>query len=243
MNYENMLTLQSRLGNYDAATLLDVGVGRGDFLKFVINSFHSWKSAAGIDNDPEALQLAKKEFEDSQVILVLGSALAMPFMDNYFDTVTMSNALHHIENLTTLFSETARICKPKGMVIINEMINESYSDVHENYMLYHRFISDIDNQQGKYHRETYALKEMLSLIKTPRFQLIDYFIHAEAAGDIMDKKEIEKISDRMRRKVALLRGSDYYYFYENKANEIINRFMKTGILRPRHATFILQVLD
>jgi len=241
MNYENMLTLKNRIGKYDAGSWLDVATGRGDFLKFALGSFHSWNSIAGIDNDPEPLLMAKEQLTDTPVILVMGSALEMPFTNGYFDTVTMSNALHHIENLPRLFSETARVCRKKGLVIINEMLNEDNTAFGETYMLYHRLISDIDNQHGRYHRDTYTLKEMLSLVDTEHFQLADYFVHAEVADNVMNQEEIEAISERLRKKVALLKGSDYYYFFENKAREVINIFFKNGIHRPRHATFLINV--
>jgi len=240
MNYENMLTLKSRFGNFDAGSLLDVAVGRGDFLKFALGSFRSWTSVAGIDIDPQSLEQAQRQFSNTPVILVLSSALSMPFTDKYFDTITMSNALHHIEDLNSLLAETARVCKPNGLVIINEMLNEDNPAVEETYMLYHRLISDIDNHQGNYHRETYTLREMLTLINISKFQLTDYFIHAEVSGDKMDTAEIEAIAERLKRKVELLKGSDFYYFYENKARETINHLRKTGIHRPRHATFMLQ---
>jgi len=242
MNYENMLTLKSRIGNYDAGSLLDVAVGRGEFLKFALGSFRSWRSAAGIDIDPESLQLACREFSNSSVILVLGSALSMPFTDHYFDTVTMSNTLHHIETLPPLFHEIARICKPHGLLVINEMLNENYSETQETYVLYHRFIADADNQMGRYHHEPFTLKELLNFVKSNDFQLLDYFIHNEITSDIMNDAEIESMSVRLKNKVALLKGSDYYYFYENKAQDIINRFRKTGIQRPRHVTFMLQTV-
>jgi ubiquinone/menaquinone biosynthesis C-methylase UbiE len=240
MNYDNMLTLKSRLGHINAETLLDVGVGRGEFLRFALKSFHSWKRVVGIDTDTESLQAAKNEFRDSPVILILDSALSMPFTHGYFDTITMSNILHHIENIPSLFNEVTRVCKSKGMVIINEMLNENYAELQESYLLYHKFVTDLDNHLGCYHRETYTLKEILSLIKPHSFQLLDYFIHSEESGDTMDQTEIEAMSDRLRKKVAGLKGSDYYYFYENKSREIINRFIKTGIHRPRHATFFLE---
>lgn len=240
MNYENMLALKGRIGNYDAGSLLDVAVGRGEFLKFALGSFRSWRSAAGIDIDQESLKSACQEFSGSSVILVLGSALAMPFTDHYFDTVTMSNTLHHMEAHSSLFAETLRVCKSKGLFIINEMVNENYSDMQETYMLYHRFIADVDNQQGRYHREPYAIKELLSIIKTEDFQLLDYFIHSEISGDTLNNAEIDALTERLKKKLALLRGTDYYYFFENKAQEIINRLNKTGLHRPRHATFFLQ---
>jgi|WetSurMetagenome_2_1015567.scaffolds.fasta_scaffold321489_2 ubiquinone/menaquinone biosynthesis C-methylase UbiE len=240
MNYENMHTLKSRLGNYDAGSLLDIAVGRGDFLRFALGSFHTWKSAAGIDLDPESLRIAAMEFSNTSVILILGSALNMPFTGSYFDTVTMSNALHHIEALQPLFTETGRVCKARGLIVINEMLNESHSLLQESYMLYHRLLADVDNQLGHFHREPFTLKELLSIIKTSGFDMIDYFIHEETTGDYLNREEMDAMSERLKKKVLLLRGSDYYYFYENKAREIINRLTGTGVHRPRHITFMLQ---
>src|SRR5512133_37281 len=242
MNYEKMLTLKDRISNIEAGAFLDVAVGRGDFLKFALDSFHSWKSAAGIDNDHEQLIQSQQLFAGTPVVLVLASALSMPFTDGYFDTITLSNALHHIDNLPTLFTEIARVCRHKGQVIINEMLNENNTAIDQNYMLYHKLISDIDIHQGHYHRETYTLKELSAMISIPQFQMTDYFIHSETSGDKMDTKEIDAIAERLKRKVATLKGSDYYYFYENKAREVINIFLKKGIHRPRHVTFLLQVI-
>jgi ubiquinone/menaquinone biosynthesis C-methylase UbiE len=235
-----MLTLKSRISAYDAGSLLDVAVGRGDFLKFAINSFRSWHRAAGIDVDAETLQQAGNVFANSPVILILASALNMPFTDQYFDTITLSNTLHHIEKLQLLFNETARVSKQHGLIVINEMLNESYHEAQETYMLYHRFIADADNQQGKFHREPFNLKELLNIIKNDQFQLLEYFIHEEAVADIMNEEEMAAMASRLKNKVKLLKGSSYYYFYENKANDIISRFKKTGIQRPRHVTFMLQ---
>jgi ubiquinone/menaquinone biosynthesis C-methylase UbiE len=242
MNYENMLTLKTRISNYDAGSLLDVAIGRGEFLKFALKSFNSWKSAAGIDIDRESLQIAIKEFTNTPVILIFGSALSMPFVDNYFDTITMSNTIHHIETLSALFSEISRVCKSNGLFIINEMLNENYSDLQETYMLYHRFNADVDNQLGCYHHEPYNMKELLTIIKSSGFQIIDYFVHTEITGDTMNTKEIEAMTERLKKKVELLRGSDFYYFYNNKANEVINRLNKSGVQRPQHITFFLQPL-
>ena len=108
-------------------------------------------------------------------------------------------------------------------------------------MLYHKLISDIDIHKGLYHRETFTLKEMLAMINTSEFQLVDHFIHEEDSGNVMNKTEIEAISDRLRKKVSSLKGSDYYYFYENKAREVINFFLRNGIHRPRHVTFVIKV--
>jgi ubiquinone/menaquinone biosynthesis C-methylase UbiE len=240
MNYENMLTLKDRIGKYDAGSLLDIAVGRGEFLKFALGAFRTWQSATGIDIDPESLRIARAEFNLTPVVLIWGSALAMPFTDNYFDTITLSNTLHHIEPLSSLFAETARVSKSQGLIIVNEMLNENLSDMPETYMLYHRFIAEMDNQLGRYHREPFTLKEITAVIKSSGFKVLDHFVHSENIGDLMNVSEIEAMSDRLTNKVSLLRGTDFYYLYENKAREIAGRLHKSGIQRPRHVTFILR---
>ncbi len=119
------------------------------------------------------------------------------------------------------------------------MLNENHSRLQEPYMLYHRFIAEVDNQLGRFHHEPFTLKELLSMVKNSGFTTLDYFIHEEVTGDCLNKDEIEAMSERMRKKVHLLRGSDYYYFYENKIGEIINRLSNAGVHKPRHITFML----
>lgn len=240
MNYENMVTLKEKIGKFDAGILLDVAVGRGDFLKFALGSFKSWQSAVGIDVDKEALSAATKELADTSAIMVNGSAVSMPFIDHYFNTVIMSNSLHHIDSLPGLFSEINRVCKPKGIVIINEMLNEDFSDLHENYMLYHKLIADIDNQSGQFHREPYTLKEIMTIIKSFNVKIKDHFIHSEITTKDINKKEIEAMAERIKKKVALMYATDYYYFFKNKASDISRRLRKKGVHLPRHVALILQ---
>jgi ubiquinone/menaquinone biosynthesis C-methylase UbiE len=240
MNYENMHTLKSRLGNYDAGTLLDIAVGRGDFLKFALSAFRSWKTAAGIDVDGETLKIACRELDALPVILIQGSALALPFTPQYFDTVTLSNTLHHIEGLPMLFTEAGRVCREKGLIVVNEMLNEAHSHVEESYTLYHRFIAEVDNQLGRFHREPFTFREIQTILKNSNLKQLDCFVHEETTGDCLNREEIDAMSDRIRKKVLQLRGTDFYYFYDNKAKDVIRRLGETGVYRPRHVTFLLQ---
>jgi hypothetical protein len=110
----------------------------------------------------------------------------------------------------------------------------------ETYMLYHRLLAEMDNQLGQYHREPYTLKELSGLIKASGLYPEDQFVHTENTGDAMNANEIQAMSERLITKVGHLRGTDYYYFYRNKARDVIERFNKTGIYRPKHVTFILR---
>lgn len=240
MDYQYMQTLRDRLSIIDAGLILDVATGTGDFLKFASHAFRSNTGAAALEADMESLLRARNTLNGIPVILVLSSALQMPFFNGYFDTVMLSNALHHIEDHTGLFQEIKRVCKPGGLLVVNEMINERNSAMEESYMLYHQFKAEIDSQLGNYHRETYSMKDILAIIRMSGFQVVDYFLHEESIGKILDDKDVESLSVSLETLINKLKGTSYYYFYENKAREILNRIRKTGLHRPRHVAFLLK---
>lgn len=240
MNYDDMNILREKLGRYDAGMLLDVAVGRGEFLKFAMDAFRTCICAAGIDVSKEMLADAKDKIGRSPVTLVVGSAVSMPFPDHAFDTVTMSNSLHHIENLNLLFKEIFRVCRPNGLVILNEMINDRHTELQKNHMIYHNLIAEIDNQMGHYHRKIYSQKEVTGIIREQNFQIVEHFIHHENAGNHFRQADVEQLVQSLSRRIELLRNTDHYYFYENKAREVIDRLQEKGFHKPKHLTMILR---
>jgi len=240
MTYDNMIELRSRLLAINAGTVLDVACGKGDFLKFALRSFNSYRMAVGIDTDVESLNQARQNLYEYPVSFVVGSALNMPFLTESFSMVTISNSLHHIEDHKKLFEELGRICRNDGSILINEMTVDKLSEYQESYSVYHHFIAELDNLLGFYHRDAYAEKELHQIVKESGLKVVDFFMHEDRSQDYTNAQEIGKMTDRMFKKLTLLKTSDSYYFYLNKARDIEKRIKKTGIHRPDHAAFILR---
>jgi ubiquinone/menaquinone biosynthesis C-methylase UbiE len=136
----------------------------------------------------------------------------MPFLEESFTTVTLSNALHHIVDHSKLFTEMIRVCRPDGFILVNEMINDSASEFQESHISYHHYISELDNLLGHYHRETYSEKELLNLIKEYDLKVSDSFCMKTAQRIVsIPVKLIECRPDEP--KVSLLKNTDSYYFY------------------------------
>ena len=89
--------LRSYLENACVGHLLDVATGDGDFLRFFLDSVASFDSATGLEPNKESLATVKNKLFPYKVDLVLGTVRKLPFEENYFDFVTISNALHRIE--------------------------------------------------------------------------------------------------------------------------------------------------
>lgn len=96
--------------------LLDLGGGTGELVKYLPK--HLKITIA----DPSEAMLKKgqnKDF-DKSVEHVLADGAELPFADNSFDYLTISDALHHFPKVEPALKETTRVLKPGGKLYILE---------------------------------------------------------------------------------------------------------------------------
>ena len=94
--------------------LLDTGCGTGNYIAAVKGKV---ASCAGLDPNAGMIGQARtKHGDDPSVSLRQGSVLEIPFPDESFDVVIMTQVLHHLTPDThgTALSEIARVLRPGG---------------------------------------------------------------------------------------------------------------------------------
>ena len=99
------------------ASVLDVGCGNGRLLDVFENTEIEY---TGIDFSKELISIAQNE-RGTKGTFLHGSALALPFDDNSFDTVFSIAVLHHIpskEYRQRFVSEAYRVLKPGGICVL-----------------------------------------------------------------------------------------------------------------------------
>ena len=99
--------------------ILNVGCGFGWFERFVAEH-RSPTRIVGIEPTQKDLQSAVTGLAGLPVELVLGSALALPFADESFDTCLCSEVLEHIPRASEsiLFSEIFRVLRAGGNAFV-----------------------------------------------------------------------------------------------------------------------------
>jgi SAM-dependent methyltransferase len=103
------------------ADVLSVGCGPGVILRAVAN-LNSSIRATGIDVSEGRLQQAKeKNRENSRVQFVCGDAQSMEFQSNSFDLVYCRMLLQYLKQKERAVSEMARVCKPGGTVLLQDL--------------------------------------------------------------------------------------------------------------------------
>ncbi len=160
-----LVELQKYLKRIDARHLLDVATGEGDFLLFLLESFRSFDSATGLDINPGSLKIARNKIGRQKVDFIQGNIRRLPFEDSYFDTITVSNSLHHFDNPIKAIQSMLRVLIPGGLLVINEMINEQLNPAQQTHFDYHSLKAEIDTAEGGYHRRIYTREELLEIIR------------------------------------------------------------------------------
>lgn len=109
--HPGLLYLQKIAGQ--SSGVLDVGCGEGSRL---VTLLPPDQSGWGVDIDKYAINLAKKQYPDQHFQIYTGEKL--PYKSGTFGLVYSAFVLEHVQNPENLLSETIRVCRPGGMIII-----------------------------------------------------------------------------------------------------------------------------
>ncbi|OGC99181.1 hypothetical protein A2701_02125 [Candidatus Amesbacteria bacterium RIFCSPHIGHO2_01_FULL_47_34] len=97
----------------ESKKVLDVGCGEGSRLTTLLLPRQSgW----GVDINPKAIDLAKKQYPRHRFVISRGEDL--PFPKNYFDLAYTAFTLEHTVYPEKVIAEMLRVCRPGGEIII-----------------------------------------------------------------------------------------------------------------------------
>ena len=102
--------------------ILEIGCGRGDFLKYLKENFHC--QCYGIDISKEMVEYARKN--NPGPYYIYHNDVNLKYKSNVFDVVVFNSALHHIpsKQLKNVISEAKRVAKDK-IIIFEGFLFES----------------------------------------------------------------------------------------------------------------------
>jgi len=101
---------------------VDLGTGTGLVANYISPSF---KMVAGVDISFQMLQKAKSRIE----YLLQGDIAELPFKSASIDFCTMRQVLHYLENERPVLEEINRIVKPRGSIVLADVIVDDEKDI------------------------------------------------------------------------------------------------------------------
>ena len=108
-------------------TILDVGCDAGNLVTCLAKK--TKKKVVGLDVSPDGFNKAKRKAKrggvSSMISCVRGDAHKISnIFDERFDAVTLTYTLHHLNKPELALKEIWKIIKPKGMILIADLILE-----------------------------------------------------------------------------------------------------------------------
>lgn len=101
----------------DIAIILDAGCGRGFYLNYY--RYVSRIKLVGLELDDEIIRKAQRNIEHlPDITLVRANLYHLPFPDDTFHAVIMSEILEHVEDDAQALREAYRVLKPNGVVVV-----------------------------------------------------------------------------------------------------------------------------
>ena len=158
-----MSHLTSTLKNLNAGRILDVATGGGDFLKFITDTAADYSQGIGIDTKESAAGPFSENFkQNAKMCFMIMSGEKLDFPDSSFDTVCISNSLHHLSNPNQVLQEMLRVLKPGGTFLLSEMYSDgNQAPTQLTHIQFHHWIASIDRGAQIVHNETFTRQQLI----------------------------------------------------------------------------------
>ncbi|MEN6444911.1 MAG: class I SAM-dependent methyltransferase [Candidatus Cloacimonas sp.] len=215
------------LSKVDGGIVLDAATGKGDFITTLKQHLKSYTQIIGVDSSQRCVDYAQKIFPENNIEIFRMNLEDMQFEDSYFDTVCISDALHHIQNRDNVLSEMLRILKPKGLMLITEMYCDGdQTPAQETHILMHHWVASVDRLLGTFHQKTFTRKELQEIIKQlplKNVHIADFYVPVDDPGK-NSAALLKNCQDIMKRLKTIENAESLIAEGEN----IMNRIAETG---------------
>lgn len=238
--------LKDILNKYNVKKTLDVGCGRGEFIPYILEYFNGCKELTALDKSDYILKMKREDFGFENINFIKADALHMPFDDCSFDTVCISNSLHHMADIEMVLSEMKRVLKPGGLFVINEMYCDNQSEKQMSHVIIHHFGAELDRLSGVFHNPTLKRQEIIDTAKGTGLKLMeafDYNTGDDQKDDMTvdeEKKELDEICTYFENRIKKIEDKEQYDKYYKEFQQLKDKLYKNGLMGATELMVILK---
>ena len=211
------------------SNVLDIGTGTGDFVAILNDVFNESTQIIGVDPGENWLEKARKRFPQKHISFKKMQGEELKFEDNSFDVVSISNALHHLKDISVSIAEINRVLKSGGWIIINEISADELNEAQENQKMLHHFKSFADRKNGITHNDTWSKAGILKIISNQGIDVKLSFPHnSKMKSPTFDEQSLNEKYKMMEDHLETLKGYSEYEEMAKKLPVFKERLFKHG---------------
>ena len=165
-NGDDLDTMLKQANPNPTTIVLDVATGAGH-VAMKIAPFA--KKVHAIDITPKMVSLLQDDLESKNIKNVethIMNVNDLQFADGSFDVVTCRFATHHFADVRTFLSEVRRVLRPKGKLILTDIIAPSSKPMGE-------FVNKINRLRDHTHVRQFSKSEWESILLEQNFAIVD----------------------------------------------------------------------
>ncbi|MDC7768247.1 demethylmenaquinone methyltransferase [Priestia megaterium] len=133
----------NRMNVQKGTKALDVCCGTADWTLAMAEAVGETGEAVGLDFSQNMLKIGEEKVKNSpfsNITLLHGNAMELPFEDNSFDYVTIGFGLRNVPDYLQVLKEMQRVVKPGGKVVCLETSQPTMIGYRQMYLLYFKYI-------------------------------------------------------------------------------------------------------
>lgn len=182
------------LGSIHGGRVLDVATGAGGFIGFLADGLANYEEIIGIDHDPaKAAGFAEASAAHERVRFEVRDASDTGFADADFDTVAVSNSLHHFTDPAAVLREMHRVLRPGGWLVLFEMYRDGQEPPQQTHVELHHWWGAVDTRRGIVHRPTYARAELVRFVQPMGLARVKVTDVAFPEDDPLDPESLDEM--------------------------------------------------
>jgi ubiquinone/menaquinone biosynthesis C-methylase UbiE len=222
-----MENLKIALGNKDLGRAIDIGTRRGEFLFRMKDYSRSYEKLIGIDINTDELDKLKFK-EEKNIRFHFMNAYDLEYPDGYFGAVSISNTLHHLNDMEGVLNEMTRVLKDDGYFLINEMFHDCDDNSKKTHGMLHILEAEIDTELGRIHNKTFEKEEIIKVASDLNLRSLEIVEYSETFE--FDKK-IEKKLGKLDGILASVSGYPKYEYFCDCVDKIRKNYDNYGVKR------------
>ncbi|HOD53324.1 MAG TPA: methyltransferase domain-containing protein [Candidatus Cloacimonadota bacterium] len=234
-----LVKLENILNNIYAGKVLDIATGAGDFIEFIKN-MSQLESVTAIDELEIMGELIKKRHPEENIHFKKMNAHHLDFEDYSFDTVCISNSLHHFTDVNQVIQEAVRVLKKGGLLIINEMCSDELNPAQQSHDKMHRFVAKLDQKRGMSHQPTMSKKEISQIIQNTDLIEVDHFEFYFPIPESQQASVIERNINVLDLQLESFQNDPEILQLRNEAENIKEYMRMNGFTQATSLLFVLQ---